>query len=330
MAIKNNGIDLLYQNHSPTQQVVQTERVDNSNFILKFEDIQNTKQNKIDKDKKELVMDTVVSLSGGAFITELICFIMFLKLLQLGYEVPPALPQAAAQFPGVDGLFVAPDIPETKSNHNHRTESVSSGPNSVRVPSESGLNMKKPDTIDQEEYNKIPKATKRQLQDPEGRDRIIKVSTRLKLDLTWNQVEFKTEKHFNEIMKAVGICPDPELSKEERTLMLQDYIYNTLTDPNKKLAWYEDGKYQGGTPKGHDSINILDQDTGIVFSFKKYRGDKYLGNKNGFTTVFVPLDDEIENLRNTGNLLTKSASEKYDVPLQLNSPESNIVDKNNE
>ena len=131
-------------------------------------------------------------------------------------------------------------------------------------------------------------------------------------------------------MKAVGICPDPELSKEERTLMLQDYIYNTLTDPNKKLAWYEDGKYQGGTPKGHDSINILDQDTGIVFSFKKYRGDKYLGNKNGFTTVFVPLDDEIENLRNTGNLLTKSASEKYDVPLQLNSPESNIVDKNNE
>ena len=34
MTIKNNGIDLLYQNHSPTQQVVQTERVDNSYFVL--------------------------------------------------------------------------------------------------------------------------------------------------------------------------------------------------------------------------------------------------------------------------------------------------------
>ena len=133
MTIRNNDIDLLYQNHSSTQQVVQTERVDNSNFILKFEDIQNTKQNTIDKDKKQLVMDTVVSLSGGAFITEFICFIMFLKLLQLGYEVPPALPQAVAQFPGVDGLFVAPDIPGTKPNH--RTESINPGPNIVTVRS---------------------------------------------------------------------------------------------------------------------------------------------------------------------------------------------------
>ena len=112
--------------------------------------------------------------------------------------------------------------------------------------------------------------------------------------------------------------------------MLRDFIHDTLTDPSKDLDWFEDGKYQGGTPEGYDSINILDQDTGIVFSFKKYRGDKYLGNKNGFTTIFLPLDDEIENLLNTGNLLTEQASEKYDVPLQLNSSESNIGDKNNE
>jgi len=66
-----------------------------------------------------------------------------------------------------------------------------------------------------------------------------------------------------------------------------------------------------------------------VFSFKKYRGDKYLGNKNGFTTVFIPSREEIENLKNTGNLLTEAAGEKYGVPLQPNSPDSSIVDKNN-
>ena len=44
MTITDSNIDLLYQYHSLTQQVVQTERVDNSNFILKFEDIQNQKK----------------------------------------------------------------------------------------------------------------------------------------------------------------------------------------------------------------------------------------------------------------------------------------------
>jgi len=31
-----------------------------------------------------------------------------------------------------------------------------------------------------------------------------------------------------------------------------------------------------------------------------------VGNTNSFTTVFRPLDDETENLRNTGNLLTNT------------------------
>ena len=197
--------------------------------------------------------------------------------------------------------------------------------------------MEKPDGMEQQTYNNIPKAIKRQLPDPQGRDCRIDVSKRPKLDLplnlTWNQVEFRTEKHFNEIMEVAGICPDPELSKEEKTQMLRDYIYETLTDPNKELEWYENGKYQGGTPLGYDSVNILDLETGIAFSFKKYRGDKYIGNKNGFTTVFIPSDDETDNLRNTGNLLTEVASGKcgkYGVPLQLNPPDSSIVDKNNE
>lgn len=66
MIIKDDSIDLLYQNHSSTQQVVRTEQVDHSNFVLNSKEI----QNKIDKNKKTFIMDTVVSLSGGSFFTE--------------------------------------------------------------------------------------------------------------------------------------------------------------------------------------------------------------------------------------------------------------------
>ena len=278
------------------------------------------------KAKKKFILDTILSLNGGSFITEFICFIMFLKLLQLGYEAPPAIPHVAAQFPGADSLFITPDIPGTKSNQNYRTQSTDSGPNSVTIRTESELNMEKPDGMEQQVYNNIRKSIKRQLKDQQNRDRSISILKRPKLDLPWNQIDFKTPKHFDEVMAAAGICPDTELSKEDKTEMLQNYIHDTLTDPNKDLAWYEDGKYHGGAPEGHDSINILDQETGIAFSFKKYRGDKYLGDKNGFTTVFITSPEENANLQATGNLLTEQASRKYNVTLQQNLPYSNIGD----
>lgn len=320
--IKDDSIDFLYQNNSPTQQVVKNEQVDHSNFVL-------TKkiQNNIDKNKKSLIMDTVVSLSGGSFITKFICFIMFLKLLQLGYEAP-SLPQAEAQLPGVNGVFMAPDIPATKPNY--RTGSVSSRPKSLTVRSESELDMQKPEGMEQEVYNNIPKAIKRQLPDPQGRDRVVNIPKLPTLDLPFNQISFKEPKHFYEIMKVAGLCPDPNLTQEKRALMFCDYIFDTLTDPKSNLECYSEGQYQGGCPLGYDSINVLDSDTGITITFKKYRNNEHLGNKNGFTTVFLPSNDEIENLRNTGNLLTEEASKKYGVPLQLNSPESSIIDKNNE
>lgn len=325
MTITNSNIDLLYKYDSPTEQVVQTERVDNSNFISKFEDIQNLQKNKLDESKKKFILDTIISLNGGALITEFICFIMFLKLLQLGYEAPHGIPPVAAQFPGANG-FITPDIPGTKSNQNYRTQTTNSGPNSITIRTESELNMEKPDEMEQQVYNNIPKSIKRQLKDQQNRDRTISILKRPKLDLAWNQINFKTPKHFDEVMAAAGICPDPELSREEKTEMLRDFIYDTLTDPSKDLEWYENGQYQGGTPEGHDSINVLDQETGIVFSFKKYRGDEYLGDKNGFTTVFITSAQENANLQATGNLLTEQASRKYNVTLQQNLPDSNIGD----
>lgn len=133
-------------------------------------------------------------------------------------------------------------------------------------------------------------------------------------------------------MKATGLYPDPNLTQEERALMFRDYIFDTLTDPKSNLECYSEGQYQGGCPLGYDNINVLDSDTGITITitFKKYRDNEHLGNKNGFTTVFIPSGEEIENLSNTGNLLTEAASEKYNVPLQLNSPETSIIDNSNE
>ena len=49
--------------------------------------------------------------------------------------------------------------------------------------------------------------------------------------------------------------------------MLRDYISNTLIDPSRDLEWYEEDEYQGGTPLGYESVNVLDPITGIMITF---------------------------------------------------------------
>lgn len=49
--------------------------------------------------------------------------------------------------------------------------------------------------------------------------------------------------------------------------MLRDYISNTLIDPSKDLEWYEEYEYQGGTPLGYESVNVLDPILGITITF---------------------------------------------------------------
>ena len=57
------------------------------------------------------------------------------------------------------------------------------------------LEMKKPASMSQQEYSGMTKSERRKLPDPLGRDRCINVDGQPKLNLRFNQVEFKTPKH---------------------------------------------------------------------------------------------------------------------------------------
>ena len=190
-----------YQVKPQFQDSQQTVRIDDRGYFQQ-----------INENKESTTIKTITSLHGGAFI-EWIWFLIFLKFLQLGYKVPP-------QLAGVDGVFVNP--PLSGSGSTSTQQSTSLGPSSLTIRLNSELEMQKPAGISQAEYSQIPKQIKRQLSDPLKRDRCVEVTGKPKLDLPWNQFGFKVNKHFDEIMEAAGICPDPNLTKEERTEALID------------------------------------------------------------------------------------------------------------
>ena len=57
------------------------------------------------------------------------------------------------------------------------------------------LKMQKPTLMPQQEYSGLTKSERRQLPNPVGRDKSINVDGYLRLDLRFNQVEYKTPKH---------------------------------------------------------------------------------------------------------------------------------------
>ena len=66
------------------------------------------------------------------------------------------------------------------------------------------LKMEKPASMPQQEYSGMTKSERRQLPDPIGRDRSINVNGYQRLDLRFNQIEFKTPKHSKDHGLPVG------------------------------------------------------------------------------------------------------------------------------
>lgn len=64
--------------------------------------------------------------------------------------------------------------------------------------------MEKPTLMPQQEYSGLTKSERRQLPDPIGRDKYISVDGHPRLDLRFNQVEFKTPKHGKDHGLPVG------------------------------------------------------------------------------------------------------------------------------
>jgi len=152
------------------------------------------------------------------------------------------------------------------------------------------LEMEKPASMPQQQYSGMTRSERRQLPDPLGRDGFIKVEGYPRLDLRFNQVEFKTPKH----------GPDHGLPVDRpktEAITLRDSLIDM---PNRQdIVWYTDGQYQGGTERGCDSVNLFDPDTNLIAVYQKQPD-----GSNLFITTCRLTPLEVKHLKDTnGNFL---------------------------
>lgn len=163
---------------------------------------------------------------------------------------------------------------------------------------QTGLQMQKPYAMPQQDYSSLTKSERRQLADPIGRDGSIQVDGYPRLDLSYNQVEFKTPKHGLDHglpVDSKGKTPKTEAN----ALALRDFLIDM---PNKPIViWYTEGIYQGGTPRGCNCINRFDPETNLIAVYQKQSD-----GSNLFLTNCELTEIERDNLKATnGNFITE-------------------------
>jgi hypothetical protein len=163
--------------------------------------------------------------------------------------------------------------------------------------------MEKPASMPQQEYSGMTKSERRQLSDPRGRDKFINVDGSPRLDLRFNQVEFKTPKHGRDHGLPVGNNGKTPKT-EANAIALRDSL---LGMPNREnIVWYTDAQYQGGTDRGCDCVNLFDPDTNVIAVYEKNPD-----GSNLFLTTCTLTDRERDHLKSTnGNFVTEKILEQ--------------------
>ena len=153
-----------------------------------------------------------------------------------------------------------------------------------------------PASMPQQEYSAMTKSERRQLPDPRGRDGFIEVEGYPRLDLRFNQVEFKTPKHGPDHGLSVG---SNGKTPKTKAITLRDSLIDM---PNRQnIIWYTDGQYQAGTPRGCDCVNLFDQDTNLIAVYQKQQDGSHLF----LTTCKLTRMERDHLMANDGNFITE-------------------------
>lgn len=160
------------------------------------------------------------------------------------------------------------------------------------------LEMEKPASMPQVQYSALTKSEKRQLTDPKGRDSFIQIEGYPRLNIRFNQVEYKTPKHGKD--HGLPIDKNGKTPKTEaNAIALRDSLIDMPNSQN--IIWYTDGQYQGGTERGCDSVNLFDPDRNLIAVYQKQQDGSYL-----FLTTCKLVPAEVKHLQNSnGNFLTE-------------------------
>jgi hypothetical protein len=175
-------------------------------------------------------------------------------------------------------------------------DSKNVGPSGSR--STTFLEMEKPASMPHIQYSALTKSEKRQLTDPKGRDGFLQIGDYPRLNVRFNQVEYKTPKHG----KDHGL-PVDKTGKTPKTEANAIALRDSLVDmPNSQdILWYTDGQYQGGTQRGCDSVNLFDPNRNLIAVYQKQPDGSY-----SFLTTCKLVPAEVKHLQDSnGNFLTE-------------------------
>ena len=160
------------------------------------------------------------------------------------------------------------------------------------------LEMEKPASMPQQEYSGMTKSERRKLPDPIGRNRFINVDGYPRLDLRFNQIEFKTPDHGKDHglpVDKTGKTPKTEAN----AIALRDSLIDMAN--NQDIIWYTNGQYQGGTQRSCGSVNLFDPNTNVIAVYQKQRDGSCL-----FLTTCKLVPAEVKHLQDSnGNFLTE-------------------------
>ena len=184
------------------------------------------------------------------------------------------------------------------------------------------LEMYKPSSFPQEQYSALSKSQKRQLADAKGRDRIMSYQGKPKLDVKFNQISFKSPKHAD--IHGAPLNKNGRVEKTEKNaLIMRDSIVDM---PNRKnIIWYEEGQYQGGTPRGAAAINLFDPDTKVISVFTEQDDGSY----SFLTTAELTAMEEQHLIATNGNFVTERVlKEQQSVSTKVITSSSSTIDRN--
>lgn len=172
--------------------------------------------------------------------------------------------------------------------------------NPHRPSSNSHLEMEKPTSMPQDTYSNMPKAEKRKLADPNGRDASVSVENKPTVIFRYNQVKYKTPKHgadFGLVRNKEGKVE----KSEKNAIAYRDSMVNMANRKDKAIEWYNDGEYQSGTPDECKTVNIYDKETQIIIVFEKQKD-----GTNLYLTSCKCSEIEVEHLIETeGKFVTE-------------------------
>ena len=187
-----------------------------------------------------------------------------------------------------------------------------------------GLQMEKPASMPQPEYNALTKSEKRMLADPKGRDSVIQKNGYPRLDLRFNPIEFKTPKHGKDHNLPVddkGKIPKTETN----VLALRDSLLNMPNAEN--VIWYKEGQYQGGTPDGREAVNLYDPDKKLIVVYTKQEDGSY----SFLTTCKITPIEQNHLSATNGNFVTeKVLTDQTAVSIYVQDDASTTSTNNND